>query len=250
MPAGPERTILGVRFFAGSSEAAVERGLAGGLVVVPSAPMLVELAHDLEYRAAATEADLVITDSGFMVLLWWLLRREWLPRTSGLKYLQIMLGPERRRSLGRCVWIMPSLAAARRLVAWLSSQRVVASLDDCYIAPHYSAGPVVDQELLVFVRSRSPSQVVVALGGGTQEKLGLHLKQRLGFPVGIHCIGAAIGFLTGDQVRIPTWADRMFLGWLARCLSAPSRFIPRYWKSLSLGILLWRYQESTPSPHP
>ena len=32
----------------------------------------------------------------------------------------------------------------------------------------------------------------------------------------IHCIGAALGFLTGDQVRIPHWADQWILGWLFR----------------------------------
>ena len=249
-PKSLERTILGVRFFVGSSEEAVARGLAGGLVVVPSAPMLVELTRDPEYRAAATEADLVITDSGFMVLVWWLLKREWLPRTSGLKYLQILLQPERIQATGPCVWIMPSLASARRLIEWLNSQKVPATLEDCYIAPHYPSGPVLDSEVISFIRTRSPRQVVVALGGGSQEKLGLYIKRTLGSAVGIHCIGAAIGFLTGDQVKIPTWADRAFLGWLVRCGSAPRRFVPRYWNSLRLGRLLWRHQESLPSLNP
>ena len=242
-----ERTILGVRFFVGGSEAAVVRGRRGGLVVVPSAPMLLELARDPEYRAAATQADLVITDSGFMVVLWWLIKGEWLPRTSGLKYLRIMLQQEHRDCLTRTIWIMPSLSAARRLITWLASQGVTICLEHCYIAPHYPRGPVSDPDLLGFIHSREPSQVVVALGGGTQEKLGLYLKNQLGLSVGIHCIGAAIGFLTGDQVSIPGWADRFFLGWFLRCLSAPSRFIPRYWKSVSLGALLWRYQESSPT---
>ena len=62
------RTILGVRFVVGSSEEAARRGLSGGLVVVPAAPALVEIVRDSEYREAARSADLVLTDSGFMVL--------------------------------------------------------------------------------------------------------------------------------------------------------------------------------------
>ena len=65
--------ILGIRFFIGSAEAAVQIGLQGGLVVVPAAPALVELQTNRSYREAVYNADLAITDSGLMVLLWQLL---------------------------------------------------------------------------------------------------------------------------------------------------------------------------------
>lgn len=44
----------------------------------------------------------------------------------------------------------------------------------------------------------------------------------------IHCIGAALGFLTGDQVHIPNWADKVYLGWLLRSLAQPRVFIPAF----------------------
>ena len=59
------RRILGVRFFVGDAPEAVELGARPGLVVVPAAPALMELARDGDYRQALLEADLVITDSGF-----------------------------------------------------------------------------------------------------------------------------------------------------------------------------------------
>jgi UDP-N-acetyl-D-mannosaminuronic acid transferase (WecB/TagA/CpsF family) len=79
-----------------------------------------------------------------------------------------------------------------------------------------------------------------------QEKLGLYLKRQCPGQPAIHCIGAAIAFLTGDQVWIPTWADRWILGWLFRCASNPGRFLPRYTKALMLGVILWRYRGRLP----
>ena len=240
------RTILGVRFFTGSSEEAARRGLEGGLVVVPSAPALAEIIRDREYREAAKGADLVLTDSGFMVLFWWLLKREWLPRTSGLRYIKLLLAAPQLSAPSAAVWIMPSLASARRCLRWLESNGHPASFDQFYIAPNYPAGPVNDVELLAFMRERKPSQIFLGLGGGTQEKVGLYLKRKLDFLPGIHCIGAAIGFLTGDQVHIPDWADRLLLGWLFRCADQPTRFVPRYWRSGKLALMMWKYRELSP----
>jgi UDP-N-acetyl-D-mannosaminuronic acid transferase (WecB/TagA/CpsF family) len=87
---------------------------------------------------------------------------------------------------------------------------------------------------------------VVCLGGGTQERLGLMLKRECDFRPSIHCIGAAIGFLTGNQVRIPMWADRFILGWLFRCWSEPGKFVPRYWKACKLVPMMIRYRENPP----
>ena len=64
------RQILGIRFFTGNPEDAAAIGLRGGLVVVPAAPSLVNLIDDLAYREALVKSDLAITDSGFMVLIW------------------------------------------------------------------------------------------------------------------------------------------------------------------------------------
>src|SRR6267154_1429313 len=94
---------------------------------------------------------------------------------------------------------------------------------------------------------RKPRHIVICLGGGTQERLGLMLKRECDFRPSIHCIGAAIGFLTGNQVYIPTWADRFFLGWLFRCFSEPGKFIPRYWKAFQLVPMMIRFRENPPT---
>lgn len=241
------RQILGVRFFIGSPREAVAIGLKGGLVVVPAAPALIELEHDTSYREALSGSDLAITDSGFMVLIWRFLRGERLIRVSGLEYLQLILQDPALREPNSTMWIMPTPGARSRTVGWLRQQGFATTQEDCYLAPMYGKGAIEDKELLELVRSRRPRHIIVGLGGGVQERLGLYLKQHLDYKPGIHCIGAAIGFLTGEQVNIPSWADYLFLGWFFRCLSEPKKFVPRYWRAKRLVALMRRYGEQMPN---
>jgi UDP-N-acetyl-D-mannosaminuronic acid transferase (WecB/TagA/CpsF family) len=114
-----------------------------------------------------------------------------------------------------------------------------------YVAPKYGR-PVVDEELLLLVRQTRPSHIVVAVGGGIQDQLGRYLLAQLDYRPAVHCIGAALGFLTGDQVRIPDWADKYYVGWLFRSLAQPKIFVPRFWSARKLPWLIWRYREKLP----
>ena len=242
---GTYRQILGVRFFVGDAPEAVEIGTRGGLVVVPAAPAMLELGRDREYRQALLEADLAITDSGFLVILWNLLMRDRIHRVSGLEYLKLLLMRPEFSEPGASLWIMPSMTSLERNLAWLKAQGCAVRRKDCYVAPRY-AGQVVDDFLLELVNQHNPHHIIIGLGGGVQEKLGLYLKHQCASRPAIHCIGAAIGFLSGDQVRIPHWADQWILGWLFRCCANPGRFVPRYFKALQLPLLLWKYRGQLP----
>ena len=241
------RQILGVRFFNGSASEAVEILQQGGLLVVPAAPALKNLPWDEDYREALLKADLVITDSAFMVLLWNFLERDSIRRLSGLEYLRELVKSSDFRRNGETFWVMASPASADKNVAWLQAQGLEVGKDDYYLAPHYRR-PIEDHELLAQLRKRRPKHVVVTIGGGTQELLGLYIKNNLDYPVAIHCIGAAIAFLSGDQVRIPDWADKLYLGWLFRCIADPQRYGPRYWDARHLLSLLAKYRERLPEP--
>jgi UDP-N-acetyl-D-mannosaminuronic acid transferase (WecB/TagA/CpsF family) len=238
--------ILGIRFFVGSAVEAVQIGLRGGLVVVPAAPALVELQINEHYREALLNADLAITDSGLMVLIWRILSGTKISRVSGLQYLKLLLESKALQPRESVLWIMPSASARDQNLAWLRSRGYDFTESDCYIAPHYPAARITDDVLVALAAKRKPRHIVVCLGGGTQERLGLMLKRQCDFNPSIHCIGAAIGFLTGNQVRIPTWADRFFLGWLFRCFSEPGKFVPRYWKACQLVPMMIRYRENPP----
>jgi UDP-N-acetyl-D-mannosaminuronic acid transferase (WecB/TagA/CpsF family) len=239
------RQILGLRFFTGTVTEAVELMKHGGLLVVPAAPALKDLPHNSEYREALLNADLTITDSSFMVLVWNLLERDRVPRVSGLAYLRHLLRREDVRGPGRTFWIMASEVSAVRNVAWLAEQGIRVSPNDIYIAPIYGES-VSDPALLTTLNRSKPAHVVITIGGGIQERLGLYLKRNLDYSLSIHCIGAAVAFLSGDQVRIPVWADRAYLGWLFRCVSQPSQYVARYWAARRLLPLLLRYREKLP----
>lgn len=232
------RKIFGINFFVGAAPEAVERGLRGGLVVAPAAPALVNLQDDTHYRQAVSRADMAITDSSLMVMAWNLTRRDNITRVSGLEYLVLLLRSVRNQpGRERPFFIMPGKDSEARALKWLKKQGISCHEGQTYIAPHYNTGPIADYQLLNLLKKQRPTQIIIGLGGGTQERLGLFLRTNLPYNPGIHCIGAAIGFLTGDQVKIPLWADHLYLGWLLRCFSKPQSYVPRYWNARKL---IWR----------
>ncbi len=238
-------TILGVRFFGGSVEEAVDQMERGGLLVVPAAPALKDIDRNPRYREALLNADLCIPDSAFMVMIWNRISRQKIQRLSGLLYLRELLQRPDTHRPGNVVWIMASPASAERNLDWLKSQGIEVPKECVYLAPMY--GDEVDDPALVETLERvRPRHVVVTIGGGTQERLGLYLKRFLPYRPAIHCIGAAIAFLSGDQVGIPVWADKLYLGWLFRTLADPKRFGPRYWEARKLLNLMVRYRDTLP----
>lgn len=244
------RQILGIRFFTGTAEQSVQRmKTKGGLLVVPAAPALKDLPTHSGYREALLDADLAITDSALMVMVWNLMHRDRIRRTSGLEYLRRLLQEPEVRLSGNTVWIMASPKSAELNVAWLRSEGILVPESHIYLAPMYR-GEIDDPRLLQLIREKQPKHIIVTVGGGTQERLGQYIKRMAGYRPAIHCIGAAIAFLSGDQVSIPVWADHMGLGWLLRCLSSPQRYVPRYWAARKLVGLMLRYRDQMPESIP
>jgi N-acetylglucosaminyldiphosphoundecaprenol N-acetyl-beta-D-mannosaminyltransferase len=245
---GDQRTILGIHFFIGTAAQAVERMKGGGLLVVPAAPALKDLETKASYREALLNADMAIADSAYMVMVWNWLEHDSIRRLSGLEYLRELLKQPDVRQSGNVLWIMASPLSAERNLAWLAEQGISVPEEYVYLAPLYSEQEIYDTELLDRIERTRPQHILLTLGGGTQERVGLYLKRNLSYLPSIHCIGAAIAFLSGDQVRIPIWADRNYLGWLYRSISEPRRYMPRYWNARKLLYLLIRYRERLPVP--
>lgn len=258
------RRILGIDFFAGSLDEAIQRVLGHAhdattevekaaaltkpqLLVAPSAPGLaVDFVTSPIYREALLKGDTVLTDSGFLVVLWFLLTGEKLPRHSGLKFLRALLDREELKQPGAVFWVMPSSEEDARNRAWLAAQGFPITPDDVYIAPHYPKGAIHDDDLLHRIQARRPRLVMIAIGGGVQERLGLMLRTHAQGQPTMLCLGAAIAFLTGGQVSIPPWADRLMLGLLFRFLSNPRKFWRRYAEGLRLAPLVFRYRDRLP----
>lgn len=236
------QSILGIKFFTGDLAELLEV-CPGHFIVVPSAPTLVDLPTDLAYREAVEQSDFAITDSGFMVLLWKLFTGQSLIRISGLKLLRGLLASEELKHDGASFWIMPSAIEMETNLAWLNREDIPVTRAACFVAPLYPQGPLSDPELLRQIEIKKPHYIIINIGGGVQERLGYYLKKRLSYEPAIICVGAAIAFITGLQAGIPVWADACRLGWFFRCLQAPGKFIPRYWKALRLVLILAKYRQ-------
>jgi UDP-N-acetyl-D-mannosaminuronic acid transferase (WecB/TagA/CpsF family) len=238
--------ILGVRFFNGSGADAVEYiWRNGGYTVVPAAPALAKIHRDQDYRRAIVESDLAIADSGFMVFLWRILRRRKVVRISGLQYLQILLDKRELREPGCLFLILPSDLAQVKALRLLRREGYEITAADTYIAPIYRYD-VADHQLVSILKVNQPAHVIIGIGGGVQEKLGLYLRENLAYRPAIHCVGAALGFLTGDQKPIPGWADRLYLGWLLRLVRQPKVFAKRFLRAFELPWLIWKYGRNLP----
>jgi UDP-N-acetyl-D-mannosaminuronic acid transferase (WecB/TagA/CpsF family) len=105
---------------------------------------------------------------------------------------------------------------------------------------------IADDALVAILQSRKPKHIIIGIGGGVQEKLGLYLREHLSYRPAIHCIGAALAFLTGDQKPIPMWADRMYLGWFLRLARAPHHYARRFAPAFRLPGMIWRYGSELP----
>jgi UDP-N-acetyl-D-mannosaminuronic acid transferase (WecB/TagA/CpsF family) len=238
--------ILGIDFFDGSAQEAIDLMRNGGLLVIPAAPALKDLDHNLDYRESLLNADLAITDSAYMVLIWNRLQSKPIKRLSGLEYLrELLLEPDVRQP-GNTLWIMASPISAKRNLAWLEGEGITIPEDHIYMAPMYGSASISDSALLERLNRLRPRHVIMTIGGGTQERLGLYLKRNLDYRPAIHCIGAAIAFLSGDQVHIPVWADKFYLGWLFRSVAEPKRYVPRYWGAFKLLPLMLRHRDRLP----
>ena len=241
------RFVLGLPFFTGTLDEALERVREGCLLVAPSGPNLAnELQQDSVYRHAVGQAGVVLTDSAVMVGAFWLRTGERLPRHSGLKFIEAFSRQAGLRGKGDVFWVMPNAEEGGAIAGWLHSQGWPMGSQNLYVAPNYVKGSIQDEVLLERLREARPKVVVLNLAGGKQEVLGAWLHERLEPKMGIVCTGAAIAFLAGTQAPIPRWADRAGLGWLFRCLFQPAKFVPRYWKALPLLPLIWRFRRQMP----
>jgi N-acetylglucosaminyldiphosphoundecaprenol N-acetyl-beta-D-mannosaminyltransferase len=238
--------ILGIRFFNGDVDEAVAVMLQnGGFLAAPSGTCFARLREDDAYRRAIVSADMAIADSGLMVVLWRLSRRENVQRISGLKYLKYLLARLAGEGTSESFWVLPDERAQEKLLDWARHNAFLISGENCYIAPRYGSD-VEDRNLAALIEQNHPVHVIIAIGSGAQEKLGYYLRENSSYRPAIHCIGAALGFITGDQVAIPNWADRFYLGWLWRLFAQPSVFIPRLSRALELPWLIWKYGEKLP----
>ncbi len=124
--------------------------------------------------------------------------------------------------------------------AYLPSASSISNLSDV-------GRGIADPYLVSILEQRKPKHIIIGIGGGMQDKLGSYLKRSLSYRPPIYCIGAAPGFVTGDQVVIPMWADRFFVGWIFRLMSQPRTYFVRYARAWLLPGLIVRFGRQSPT---
>lgn len=242
-----KKCILGIDFFNDSLSCALQiTHSQGGLILAPSGPGLSELGKNPRYDAALQNADVNLIDSGYLALLWKKRTGETLQRHSGLKFIHALVESDEFKASTKQLWVMPNQVHADSIRTYLSKQGIELSDEQIYIAPFYDSNKVEDSILLNKVTEQKPNYLILTIAGGKQEVLGHWLQQHANCQPSIVCIGAAIAFLSGEQARIPAWADRIFIGWFLRIIADPKTFLPRYWKARKLKSLLQRHGKSAP----
>ena len=238
--------VLGISFFTGTVADAVERHVAsGGYVVIPAAPALLKLNYDEEYRRALQSADLALADSGLLVLLARVAIGAKLRKISGIAYFKHLFEQGGIQKNQNAFWIFASDHAKEKAARWMGDRGFQLEDRNCFVL---SAPPSSSQDYAILVRleEEKPKHVVIAMAGGGQEKLALYLRDYLLYRPSIHCIGAALDLLSGEERAIPEWAERSHLGWLIRLFAQPRMFFPRIGIALALARMVFKYRSELP----
>lgn len=234
--------ILGIHFFNGNVKNVFDTlNSNGGLLTVPAAPALATIKNDHDYYNSLLSSDIVIPDSGYMVLIWNLFFKEKISKISGLEFINYFIKEIPNQENKNLFLINPSEIDTEINRDFFNKLGVQIPQEASYSAPYYKNN-VVDTALIELIEKNKPNWIIINLGGGTQEKLGLFIKNKLSYTPAIICTGAALAFKTGRQVNIPAIIDKLYLGWLFRCVSNPKLFIPRYLKGFSLILIILQFR--------
>jgi N-acetylglucosaminyldiphosphoundecaprenol N-acetyl-beta-D-mannosaminyltransferase len=179
------------------------------------------------------------------VVLWRIISGRKLRKVSGIAYLKCLVERDDLRTAGNSFWVVASEHARAQAMEWLQAQGVAVKEKNFHVAGR-RASSTEDHAILLQIEKERPVHVVIALGPGTQEGLALYLREYLLYRPNIHCVGAALGFLSGEERQIPEWAERHSLGWLFRLVSQPRMFLPRIAIASVLARMVFKYKSELP----
>lgn len=203
-----------------------------GLFVFPSGPGIASIDKSKEYFISLKKADLVFFDSGFFVLLLRFFKNIKVEKFSGYKFLKLFFIYLNKNKNKKVFCIDPNKKFSKSNKLFLKRLGIKKTYH--YLAPKFNKKNVLDERLLKRIIKARPDFIMTNIGGGIQEILGLHLREKLKFKVTIICTGGAISFFTGDQAPVNSLIDQLYLGWLIRLIFNPFIFFKRYLIALKL----------------
>ena len=190
-------------------------------------------------------ADLALADSGLIVLLARIATGRKLSRISGIAYFKHLFEQGGIRSGQTGFWIFASETAKEKAAAWLGQRGLQLEEKNCFVAAAPASSPQ-DYAILTRIEEEKPKHVIIAMAGGSQEKLAFYLRDYLLYRPAIHCIGAALDLLSGEERAIPAWAERSHLGWFVRLLAQPGMILPRIGIAFALARMIFKYRSELP----
>ena len=205
-----------------------------GLFVFPSGPGLATINNNKEYLKSLRNSDYVFFDSGYLCLILKIMKNIHVNKLSGLLFLKKLIH-NLKNSKFKVLLIDPNSESSKKN-QYFFKKKLIKNLYN-YIAPKYHDN-FDDKILLKKIKKIDPKFVIINLGGGVQEKLGLYIKNNTKKNITIICTGAALAFLTGDQAKIPHFIDKLYLGWLFRIIFNPRLYFLRYLYSFKLLFMV------------
>ena len=230
--------FLNIKFHNFSDKDFIKLIYRPGLFLFPSGPGLSSLETSTSYLASLKKADYVFFDSGYFVVLLKIFKNIKVKKFSGYKFLKLFFNFLNMHKNKSIFLIDPSKKKS------LSNKKYLKEIGlkkiHNYISPYYNPDKLIDEKLLKKIKKIKPNYIITNIGGGTQEILGLYLKNNLNFKTTILCTGGAISYFTGDEAPINNFFDKIYIGWLIRIIFNPKFFLIRYLKAFKLFLIVWR----------
>jgi N-acetylglucosaminyldiphosphoundecaprenol N-acetyl-beta-D-mannosaminyltransferase len=193
---------------------------------------VVKLQQHSDFRAAYRRARFVTAD-GFPIVVLSRLLGTPIKRTTGADLVEPVCRQARRKQLP--IFLMGSnertlTTTARRL----SEQFRGLEVAGCY-APGENFDPHSGEADIAIDRIRASGAKLcfVALGAPRQEVFAARCLDELD-GTGLLCIGAALDFIAGTQIRAPSLSQKIGLEWAWRMLKEPRRLGPRYARCMAI----------------
>ena len=210
-----------------------------GLFLFPSGPNLADLNKNFRYHKSLKHADVNFFNSGYFVLLLRYFKNINVKKFSGYLFTKLFLNYLNKSKKKITILSVDankkqSISNKKLFLIKGINQKFLTN----YVAPIYKSNNIVDIKLLQIIKKKRPKYIIIHLGGGVQEILGLYLKENLNYKPTIICTGAAISFFTGNQAPLKYIFDKNYLGWLIRIIYNPRVFLPRYLKAFKLFYLI------------
>lgn len=201
----------------------------GGYLVAPAASSLSRIDLNKQYYTALKNSTVAIFDSGFFCLLLFLFKGIKVRKFSGYLFLKKLIKNELKNK--KVLSIDPSKKESFLNKKYFQKKKIKCH---SYIAPFYKKN-FYDNKLFTIIKQINVDYIIINIAGEKQEILAYELHKKFKKrKLRIICTGAAIGFLTGAQIKINDTVDKLYLGWFFRLLSNPKIFYKRVLNSLLL----------------